>query len=200
MSELKSYIKAGVEIALQPSFLILVAIIILCIDRYFFCEKHFSCIGIFQSHIKKVKEEKHGTFAIFVYFIVPFIISLGLGLIKVIDDNAINTITVIISILTAMFFTLLTLVVDMHTKVRENKDLNASDASVMKKVLKEVYYAVMFEIIISIFLLIACFINLFAGKISFVMSVLIYYMTLVVLFNLFTILRRIFKIIEQSIK
>lgn len=200
MSELKSFIEAGVEIVLRPYVLLSVAIIILCIDRYFFEKQHLSCIGILETHIKKIKLEKHGVFSIFVYFVVPLVISIALGLTKVIDIDAINTITVIVSILTAMFFTLLTLVIDMQTKVKDNKTLNASDASVMKKVLKETYYALMFEIAISIFLLIACFVNLFAEKFSFMMSVLIYYMTLVLLFNLFTILRRVFRIIEQSLK
>ena len=200
MDEIKSYIEVGVERVLQPQVLLVVAVAILCIDRYFFDNQHLSCLGILESHIKKIKSESHGFFSIFIYFIVPLIVSFALGMIKDIDNDAINTITVIVSILTAMLFTLLTLVIDMRTKVKGDSKLNASDANVMKKALKETYYAIMFEITTSIFLLIACFIYLFAGTFSFMMSVFIYYMTLVLLFNLFTILRRIFKIIEQSIK
>lgn len=200
MSELKSCIKVILEIVLQPYVLLSVAIIILCIDRYFFGKQHLSYIGILEHHIEKIKLEKHGGFSIFVYFIVPLIISVALGITRVIDNDAINTITVIVSILTAMFFTLLTLVIDMRTKVKDDKSFNASDANVMKKILKETYYAIMFEIAISILLLIACFISLFAETFGILMSVLIYYMTLVLLFNLFTILRRVFKVIEQSIK
>lgn len=200
MDEIKSYIEVGVEKIVQPHILLLFVVFILCVDRYFFDKKHLSCIGIIEVHIKKIKSERHGNFSIFVYFVIPLIISVALGITKVLDDGIINTVTVIISILTAMFFTLLTLVIDIRTKVKDNQDLNASDANVMKKVLKETYYAIMFEITISIFLLVACFVNLFAGTFDFVMSVSIYYMTLVLLFNLFTILRHVFKIIEQSLK
>ena len=99
-----------------------------------------------------------------------------------------------------MFFTLLTLVIDMRTKVKSDQSFNASDTKVMKKVLKETYYSLMFEITVSIFLLIACFISLFSESFSRLMSILIYYMTLVVLFNMFSILRRVFRVIEQSMK
>lgn len=200
MPELKKCIEAIVEIILQPYVLLSVAIIIICVDRYFFGKQHLSCIGILEHHIGKIKSEKHGGFSVFVYFIVPLIISVALGITRAIDNDAINTLTVIVSILTAMFFTLLTLVIDMRTKVKDNKSYNASDANVMKNVLKETYYSLMFEITISILLLIACFINLFAKSFSIFMSVLIYYMTLVMLFNLFTILRRVFKVIEHSMK
>lgn len=200
MPELKKCIEAIAEIVLHPYILLSAAFIILCVDRFFLGKQHLSCIGILEQHIGKIKSEKHGRFSLFVYFIVPLIISIALGVTRIIDNDVINTLTVIVSILTAMFFTLLTLVIDIRTKAKDDKSYNASDAKVMKKVLKETYYSLMFEIAISMFLLIACFINLFAKSFGIFMSVLIYYMTLVLIFNLFTILRRVFKVIEQSMK
>lgn len=106
-------------------------------------------------------------------------IAFSLVQIKKIDEEVINSLTVIISILTSMFFTLLTLTLDMYKGVGRNKNYNDGNAQISKKLLKETYYAIMFEILISIVILIMCFIYLFAEKYSYVGSVVLYYLTFV---------------------
>ena len=55
----------------------------------------------------------------------------------------------------------------------------------------------MFEILASIILLIFCFIDLFASKFNVIESVIVYYMTLVILANLFIVLKKIYKVLEK---
>lgn len=126
-------------------------------------------------------------------------IAFSLVQIKKIDEEVINSLTVIISILTSMFFTLLTLTLDMYKGVGRNKNYNDGNAQISKKLLKETYYAIMFEILISIVILIMCFIYLFAEKYSYVGSVVLYYLTFVLLTNLFMILKRVYKVIQEDL-
>ena len=75
-----------------------------------------------------------------------------------------------------MLFTMLTMILDMKTKIDSDTSLPSRDAMLSAKLLKEVYYSIMFEIFISILVLTACFIELFSKKYSIISSVFIYYM------------------------
>lgn len=107
------------------------------------------------------------------YFGVPLLLAVAVSKIKTIDDGAINIITIIVSILTSMFFTLLTLTIDMREKVKNNKTYTASEAAISTQLLKETYYSVMFEILVSVVILIMCFVNIFAGNFSKLGSLII---------------------------
>lgn len=52
---------------------------------------------------------------------------------KSINDASINIITVIVSILTAMLFTMLTMVIDMNGKIKENPDYYSKEAEISKR-------------------------------------------------------------------
>lgn len=195
-------LKQIMEIFTNPSALIIIAMLFIGIGKFFFkfdnarftdiIRKHLECFGKADQKLSKIST--------LLYFGVPMIIAIALAMVQKIDSNGINIITIIISILTSMFFTLLTLVLDMKAKARGNKEYCATDAKIISNILKETYYSIMFEILVSVLLLIFCFMDLFASNFSFIESVIIYYMTLVVLTNLFIILKRIFKVIEFEMK
>lgn len=98
-----------------------------------------------------------------------------------------------------MFFTLLTLILDMHKRIKTDKNYNASNASISLKLLKETYYAIMFEILMSTVILIMCFVYLFTEKYSCIGSIALYYFTFVLLMNLFMILKRVYKVIQEDL-
>ena len=52
-----------------------------------------------------------------------------------------------------MLFTMLTMVIDMNGKIKENPDYYSKEAEISKKALSETYYTIMFEILVSIVLL-----------------------------------------------
>lgn len=189
-----------IEILVDPIFLVVFLGVVMLAGRFLLGKRTIDCTCIIERHISCILSEKHGRYIFLLFFVVPLILSLALAKISIISDDAINIITVIISILTSMFFTLLTLILDMKTRVKEDKNKSASEAAIMANILKETYYSIMFEILVCALLLICCFLNIFSAKYSFWTSVLVYYMTLVILLNLFMILKRIFKIIENVIK
>ncbi len=130
------------------------------------------------------------------YFLMPFLLGIAAALIKLIDSSVVNIITIIVSILTSMFFTLLGMLIDMKSKINGDANYYSTEAKVSKQSLVETYYAVMFEILISIILLILCLFNVFTSCFSFIQSILIYGLTFLLIVNLMMIIKRIFKIIN----
>lgn len=195
-------IKKIIEMFVNPSILLAVSFVIIAIGKFFFKMENAKCLGIIKNHLRCFRKSsgKLSTISIVLYFGVPMLLALALAIINKINDSAINIITIIISILTSMFFTLLTLVLDIKAKTKVDTSYSASDAKIISDVLKETYYSIMFEILVSIILLIFCFLDLFASNFSFIESIVIYYMTLIVLVNLFIILKRIFRVLEQMMK
>lgn len=164
--------------------------------------KIFNCNEIVKMHFccfKKRTTQKYSVFTIFMAFGVPALLTLALIQIRTVENDVLDIITVIISILTAMLFTMLTMILDMKTKIDSDTSLPSRDAMLSAKLLKEVYYSIMFEIFISILVLIACFIELFSKKYSIISSVFIYYMSLVFLFNLIIVLNRVFEVIKNNL-
>ena len=58
----------------------------------------------------------------------------------------------------------------------------------------------MFEILISVLILMMCFIELFAKQYTNIGSIIIYYLTFILLINLFIILKRIYNIIKRDLE
>ena len=190
-----SYIKT-------PYGLLILSIIILVMGRVVFKKKYLNCIDIIKQHMVCFENSRDhlSKISIFLYFGVPMLLSLSISEIRDLDNDVINILTVIISILTSMFFTLLTLILDMRKRVKENPLYNANDANLSRKILKETYYSIMFEILISIIILILCFVGLFAKQYYKIYGIVLYYLVFVLLTNLFMVLKRIYKVIDIDIK
>lgn len=187
----------------NPMFLIVISMLFLVIGMLFSKNKMFDCKEIVKMHLmcfKKKSTGKQSYYAIFIAFVIPATLAVALVMIRRLDDSVINILTIIISILTGMFFTLLTMVLDMKKKADTDSEIPAREAKVTGKLLKEVYYSLMFEILISIIILILCFIELFAKQYSVVSSGIIYYLTLVLIFNLLIVLKRVFVVIKNDIE
>ncbi|WP_320961773.1 hypothetical protein [Hungatella effluvii] len=185
----------------SPKGLLIMSAIILLVGKFVFHKEYLNCFEIMTQHLKCFEKGngKISKVAIFLYFVVPFFISLSLVQIRSIDDTVINILAIIISILTSMFFTLLTLILDMRKKIKQDKNYDAGDAQLSTKLLRETYYSIMFEILVSIVILIMCFIDLFAKQYSSFDSLVIYYLVFILLTNLFMILKRVYKVIDRDL-
>lgn len=184
----------------DPSFILVGALLISLAGRYIFKLTYINCFDIIKQHILcfKKNDGKISKVTVAIYFGVPILLAIAVSKIKIIDDDAINIITIIVSILTSMFFTLLTLTIDLREKVKGNSQYTASEASISAQLLKETYYSVMFEILISVLILIMCFVNIFTNNFTIAGSFIIYLLVFTLLTNLFMILKRIFKVIDRN--
>lgn len=190
-----------IQAIITPYGLLTISGLLLIIGRFVFKKKYLNCMVIIKKHLECFKKQNgdYSIISIGIYLGIPFLIALSLVQIKEIDSDVVNMLTIIVSILTSMFFTMLTLTLDIRKKVLSNENYNANNASVSAKVLKETYYTIMFEILISIAILIMCFIEMFSNKFSKYTSVVIYYLTFVLLLNLFMVLKRIFNVINNDL-
>lgn len=195
-------VKKTVEFILTPYGLLLLSVICLVIGRVFFRKTYLNCSNIIKKHLECFKNSKgkYSVVSLFLYFMVPYFVSASLVQIRTIDDDVINIVTIIISILTSMLFTMLTLILDMRKRIMQDESYDANKAGVSAKLLKETYYSIMFEILISIVILIMCFVEIFSKKYSFFSSIIIYYLTFTLLMNLFMVLKRIFSVIDNDIE
>jgi hypothetical protein len=187
----------------EPRLLLTISIALLIFGMLFSKNKMFDCKDIIKMHFrcfKKKTTNRYSFYSLFTAFGIPLILSIALVTIRKLDNDVINILTIIVSILTSMFFTLLTLTLDLKNKTDSNSTLSAREAKLTGKLLREVYYSLMFEIFISIVILILCFIELFAKKYSTISSGILYYMTMVLVINLLVILKRVFAVIKNDIE
>ena len=191
-----------IKIVISPYGLLIISALMLVIGRFLFKKKHLNCFDIIKNNFKcfKASNGKISKISIFLYFIIPFLISMSLVQIRELDDTVVNILTIIVSILTSMFFTLLIFILDMYKRVKYDKNYTASEALVSTKILEETYYSIMFEILVSVVILIMCFIELFAKSYYYFSSILIYYLTFVMLTNMFMILKKVYKVIDKDLK
>ncbi len=194
-------IKKIIEYIPTPYGLLLISAILLIIWRMVFKKTYLNCFVIIQKHLECFKKSsgRYSIISIVLYFMVPYFIAVSLVQIRIIDDDVINIVTIIISILTSMLFTLLTLILDMRKRVLQDENYDASKAGISAKLLKETYYSIMFEILVSVVILVMCFVEIFSKKYSFFSSIIIYYLTFTLLMNLFMVLKRIFNTIDYDI-
>lgn len=195
-------IKKIVELSVTPYGLLLLSVLFLIIGHVFFKKTYLNCFQIIKKHLECFRNTKgkYSIVSLFLYFMVPYFIAASLVQIRVIDDEVINIVTIIISILTSMLFTMLTLILDMRKRIIKDECYDANKAGISAKLLKETYYSIMFEILISVVILIMCFVEIFSKAYSFFSSIIIYYLTFTLLMNLFMVLKRIFSVIDNDIQ
>lgn len=184
---------------LKPDIIMLGAVLaLLLIGRFVFKMKYASVKAIISNYMScfRKRNGKWMVVPIVYYFGIPFLIALVAVKNKRMDDAIINIVTIIVSILTAMLFTLLTMIIDMKSKIQQNPNYYSMDAHISKKSLIQTYYTVMFEILLSIIILILCLFNVFVKEYSHIQSFLVYYLVLLLLVNLFIVLKRIYTVID----
>lgn len=188
---------------LEPQNVMWVAVVlVIVISKFGFGLNYISVADVIRNHLNCFRNEKNKLLLIPVinYIVLPFFMGTATMMVKEIDKNTINIITIIISILTAMLFTLLTMIIDMKAKIKENPVYYSMEAEISKKALLQTYYTVMYEILICIVLLIFCFFNCFTNEFGSVQSFLIYSLTYMLIINLLMIIKRIFRIIDTDMK
>lgn len=178
------------------NILIIVPTLLLCV---LLCRKRnsfFNVTEIIREHFSIFKECK-GQYITFLF--LPSIIAIGLAGKLNLNDDIINKINVIISILIAMFFSILAIVAtDGSLDCDKKKYTNQNNI----KLLNQTFNSVMFEIINCIFILI--FTTLYSSisvipYLNKIMSFLVYFLLIITLVNIFMILKRLKTLFDNNI-
>ena len=179
----------------------IIVIAIYALSKFGFGLDYLSISDIVKNHIncfRNSNTDKIMLMPVINYCVVPFLLGFSAAIIKIIDSSIVNVITIIVTILTSMLFTLLAMIIDMKSKINDNPKYYRTEAELSKKSLVETYYTVMFEILISIILLVLCLFNVFTSKFGFIQSFLIYSLTFLLIINLMMIIKRIFRVINTD--
>lgn len=128
-----------------------------------------------------------------IIYILPILIAIGIVRMKTINTEVIDTVNVVVSILVAMFFSILSIIINFKNEKSEN----------YKKILKETNNTIIFEILLSVFLLICTFIYMFIENVQskvilYIISFIIYYLSIVVLMNIFIVMKRMYILYENN--
>ncbi len=135
-----------------------------------------------------------------VIFGVPLLITIAALNKQALSKDIVDTLNIVLSILISMFFAMLSILSALNLKAVNEKEKN--DVIAISKVeeynllLKETFNAVMFECILCILVLSISFTLLFVNDFSTswqltLVSGLVYYLALVIVFNIFVIIKRI---------
>lgn len=135
-----------------------------------------------------------------VIFGVPLLITIAALNKQALSKDIVDTLNIVLSILISMFFAMLSILSTLNHKAVNEKEKN--DVMAISKVeeynllLKETFNAVMFECILCILVLAVSFTLLFVNDFSAswqltLVSGVVYYLALVIVFNIFVIIKRI---------
>lgn len=196
--------KKIIEFILRPDIIIWVIVaVVYILSKVGFGLNYLSVWDIVKGHIdcfKSTKTHKILIIPFIDYCVIPFLLGAAATVTKLIDSTVINIITVIVSILTSMLFTLLAMIIDMKSKINENPTYYRAEAQISAQCLQETYCTVMFEILTSVILLVLCLFNVFTNKFGGIQSFLIYSLTFLLIINLLMIIKRIFRVIDVDMK
>lgn len=135
-----------------------------------------------------------------VIFGVPLLIAIVAINKQVLSKDIVDTLNIVLSILISMFFAMLSILSALNHKTVSDEETNDVTAIAKAKkynlLLKETFNAVMFECILCILVLATSFTLLFLNDFSIswqltLVSGIVYYLTLVLVLNIFVIIKRI---------
>lgn len=136
----------------------------------------------------------------FVIFGVPFLIAIAALNEQLLSKEIIDTLNIVLSIFISMFFSMLSILSALNRKSISEKEKNDEIAinrtNEYNLLLKETFNAIIFECILCILVLVISFALLFFNNFSAsrrlsLISGLVYYLSLVIVLNIFVIIKRI---------
>lgn len=166
------------------TILLIIGSVILCLC---FLLKHSNFLDIRQIFVQHFCIFQGNILQLIGIFFTPILFAVGLAEIKCIDKDILSNLNIILSILTAMFFSVLSILCSFD-KERKNENY--------KQLLKETFNTSIFEIILCLLLLFISFIVLFIGEFKEsvalkIISGIIYYLTMVTILNILVVIKRI---------
>ncbi|MDU2199204.1 MAG: hypothetical protein E7E21_12455 [Peptostreptococcaceae bacterium] len=111
---------------------------------------------IIKNHISNFQDDndKIPIMVLILYFFMPLALSWSCINIKVINNEIVGNITVMLSIITAMLFTLLPMLMELRYKMNDRLKDNPSKLRESKMLVTETVDSIMFEVLIAVVLLI----------------------------------------------
>lgn len=189
------------NILYNPYWCILGIVVFFIVSTVIFRIDYININKIIKSYFNDLKNENGNIpiMVIILYLICPLVIAWCCSNIKIINNEITGNITVMLSIITAMLFTLLPLLIDLKSKIGDRLQSNGSKRREFLALLSETFNSIMFVIIISIGLLLMIFLFSFIQVKNRIISTAIYYLLFIFLLNLLIVLKRFFIIFKEGL-
>lgn len=151
------------------------------------CVKHSNFLDIRKIFIQHFSVFKENPLQLIGIFFTPILLTVGLVEIKCINKDILSNLNIILSILTAMFLSILSILCSFN-KIKKGENY--------KQLLKETFNTTIFEIILCLLLLFISFIILFINDFKEsiplkIASGAIYYLTMITILNILVVIKRI---------
>ncbi len=176
--------------------------------------KYINCIEAFKGY-KDIFRDKNGKVSLrdYLFFILfPMFLASSSNLYSLIKVDMLNVICVIITIMTSMIYAFMSIIDSKYEKVVENKECPYLDYKWAQRLYGETIDIITCEIIVSVFLLILCFvqpltnswnkvlINFGESYISWqsIISWFIYYLFYFFILNLLVVTKRFYRFNEKK--
>jgi len=183
--------KIDCEIILK--ILSIIGIIVLLISLNFKISNFLNIKNIFKDYFKTFNGNYLQLIAI---YIMTLFICLNIALKKQVTKDALESINLIITVFTSMFFAITSILCSIDFSKKKEK---------YKLIVEETFNSTLFEIICCIILLLISFITIFRNSYIrtwelILLSAMIYYFMIIITLNILLILKRIKMIFEKNIK
>ena len=170
------------KILKQPYLYLIIASVLFVIGMK---EKYINIFGIIKNYLEKFIKKDFVLFSIM--FLCPLFISVAVNIEHKIDDDMINLILVMVSILTALFFTYLSYFEEKKKKINDVGNYNLKIQQ--KRYYGETTAIASYEILISVLIMMCCFVY-YTKKLSCFVSFIIYFLLFHLLINLLVLIKR----------
>ncbi len=149
--------------------------------------------GVFKEHLLVLTKSPLQFCAI---IIVPMIISIIGAIYHPLSEGIVDNLNIVLSILISMFFAVLSILVSLTRKKGEKGKPLTPEERNYNTLLDQTFNAVIFESALCILLLVISFMQLFfnyfgPGVLVTIVSVVVYYLAIVIVLNIFVVIKRI---------
>jgi hypothetical protein len=174
---------------------IILFIVGMVVSIFSFCLKMSNFLDVRSIFFEHFRVFKGNPLQLVSIFFVPVLFSISILNVHCVNNEILNNLNIVLSILIAMFFSTLSILCAFAD--RDNKN------SSYKKLLKETFNATIFEALICLLLLFISFVTLFIGEFKQslyleIISGIIYYLAIVAVLNILVIIKRLKVLFENK--
>lgn len=170
----------------------IISIVIFCMNFFVKFNNFFNIDQIIVTHFKMFNGNY---FQMIIIYVLPIFIAIRISMNNLINTEILENVNLIITVLTSMFFAVLSILCSVNYKEKSDK---------FKLLITETFNSTLFEIMCCVILLLISFIMIFLDNFEknislMIMSVLVYYLLIIIILNVLILMKRTKVVFEKNI-
>ena len=186
------------NLLLKPYIFIVIATIIVVV---YVCKKNNNFIDVKKIVVNHFNIFNKSVLQILFFTVVPILFSIGFLMEQRLNDDILNCLSIIFSILMAMFFSILAVLLSIQSNIKQ-KDTKQIKKSKTILVIEQCTDTVMFEILLTIIILFLLFLFVVFEKnmskwMEYISTFFVYVFSNSVILNIFILMKRLKSIFDK---